>query len=90
MFSSPLVDLSRTWKGSLVQLYMNQAWFHMTVQNSYFGAVTSPKGHLQLCPQDTVRLILRYSCLEIGKFICVYCSDSLDRLMSMPRASVLL
>ena len=48
IFSSALVDLSRTWKGSLVQLHMNQAWFHMTVQNSYFGAVTSTKGHLQL------------------------------------------
>ena len=59
IFSSPLVDLSRTWKGSLVQLHMNQAWFHMTVQNSYFGAVTSTKGHLQLCRQDTVRLTVR-------------------------------
>ena len=24
----------------------------MTVQNSYFGAMTSTKGHLQLCRQD--------------------------------------
>ena len=35
-FSSLLVDLSRTWKGSLVQL-------HMTVQSSYLGALTSTK-----------------------------------------------
>ena len=31
-----------------------------------------------------------YGCLEIGKLTRVYCSDSLGRLMSMPRASVLL
>ena len=31
-----------------------------------------------------------YGCLEIGKFTRVYCSDSLDRLMSMSHASVLL
>ena len=37
MYSPSLLDLSRIWKGSLVKL-------HMTVQKSYFGALTSTKG----------------------------------------------
>ena len=32
------------------------SFIKMTVQNSYFGALTSTKGHLQLCRQDIVRL----------------------------------
>ena len=46
-FSSCLLDLSRTRIGSLVQR-------HMTVQNSYFGALASTKVHLQLCRQNVL------------------------------------
>ena len=57
IFSSPLLDLSRTWRGSLIQL-------HMTIQNFCFGALTNTKGHLQLGHHDLWDL----GCLEIGKF----------------------
>ena len=54
-FSSPLLDLSRTWRDSLVQL-------HMTIQNRRLDEYERTLATLSSSFCET------YGCLEIGKF----------------------